>query len=221
MPVKFGLLPIPVPARADVDACGGGCGSGASDAAGGAAEVVSVGMRFPFAKTMTFEQIVSFWGSENLRRWPRKSVSCIAIPEESKRFLTEVGFPYKEDWTLRFDPGADDLPPIPDKPWYRRIGFDYVVPICMDEVRNGCVVAVETDEGGPERFVNSSVEHFGEFLTHYGEYRHSARTISETELLQSAIPLIEKKLRSADPSAFDDVENYWRVIIEQMKDGLL
>jgi hypothetical protein len=37
--------------------------------------------------------------------------------------LIEVGLPYKEDWTLRFDPEADHVPRLPNKSNCRRIGF--------------------------------------------------------------------------------------------------
>ena len=166
------------------------------------------------------KDIVNFWGQENLNRWSESSLRDVAIPQPSKRFLIEVGLPSNEDWTLRFDPEADHLPQLPNKGNYRRIGFDDFVPICLDEKRSGCVVAVEKDVGGSERFINSSVERFGEFLVLYQEYRKTARAVSEEEIVK-AIAGIEEGMRKADPKAFDDPNNYWPVILEQMNQGLL
>lgn len=166
------------------------------------------------------EDIVKFWGRENLKRWSESSLRDVAIPQPSKRFLIEVGLPYKEDWTLQFDPEADHLPRLPNKANYRRIGFDDFVPICLDEKRGGCVVAVETEVGGSERFINSSVERFGEFLVLYQEYRKAARAVSEEEIVKF-ISGVEERMRKADPKAFDDPNNYWPVIVEQMNQGLL
>ena len=42
---------------------------------------------------MSHDEIVGFWGRENLRRWPRHLLTDVAIPEASKRFLAEVGLP--------------------------------------------------------------------------------------------------------------------------------
>jgi hypothetical protein len=166
------------------------------------------------------KDIVNFWGQENLKRWSENSLRDVAIPQPSKRFLIEVGLPYKEDWTLRFDSEADHLPRLPNRVNCRRIGFDDVVPVCLDEKRGGCVVAVETAVGGSERFINSSVECFGEFLVLYQEYRKAARAVSEEEIVKF-ISGVEERMRKADPKAFDDPNNYWPVVVEQMNQGLL
>ncbi|MGO8843380.1 MAG: SUKH-4 family immunity protein [Methyloceanibacter sp.] len=169
---------------------------------------------------MLHEDIVNFWGWENLKRWSEDSLRDVVIPQPSKQFLIQVGLPCNEDWTLRFDPEPDHVPRLPNKANYRRIGFDDDVPICLDEKRDGCVVAVETEVGGSERFINSSVERFGHFLVLYEEYRKAARAVSE-EVIVKIIPGIEERMRKADPKVFDNPNNYWPVIVEQMNQGLL
>jgi hypothetical protein len=169
---------------------------------------------------MLAAEIVSFWGKDNLKRWSESSLDDVAIPLSSKRFLIDVGLPCKEDWTLRFDIEGDQLPPLTNKKHYRRIGFDDLVPVCLDERRGGAVVAVETEFGGSERFVNSSVERFGEFLMLYQEYRKTARSASEEEI-PSIINGIEGQMCRIDPEAFDDSNNYWPLVVEQMNQGLL
>src|SRR5262245_30781305 len=116
---------------------------------------------------MLAEEIVRFWGADNLKRWPETALRDVRIPQTGKRFLAEVGLPARVDWTLRFDPEADSLPPLPNRRNYRRIGFDDIIPICLDENRDGCVVVVETEIGGGERFVNSTVERLAGFLVLY------------------------------------------------------
>jgi hypothetical protein len=120
---------------------------------------------------MTRKEIVRFWGADNLRRWTSDDLRDVAISELSKSFLIEVGLPYREHgWTMRFDDGARRLPRLAGKPSYCRIGFDYVLPICLDERRHGCVVLVEEEIGRTERFINSNVELFGECLVYYERY---------------------------------------------------
>src|SRR5690349_15424104 len=116
---------------------------------------------------MTHEEIIGFWGHDRLKRWSEHSLRDVNIPESSKQFLREVGLPCKEDWTLRFDAETDKLPPLPSRGNCRQIGFDDSVPLCLDENRRGSVVAVETRT---DRFINTSVERFGEFLVLYQEY---------------------------------------------------
>jgi len=167
------------------------------------------------------DEIIKFSGYENLRRWPEQNVRDLKIPDSSKAFLIEVGLPPKEkDWTLRFDTDTDAFPALPGKPYYRAIGFDYIVPICLDESRGGSVLADEAVVNGPERFVNSNVELFGEFLAHYEKYRCSVRGLSEKEV-QALISGIEKIMQENDREALEGPENWWPGLLEQMRDGFL
>ena len=167
---------------------------------------------------MERQDIIRFWGQENLRRWSEEDLRDVAIPRSSKSFLVEVGLPFREDWTLRFDRDSGPLPRLPNKSYYRRIGFDGPVPICLDEHGGGRVVAAEHD--GTARYINSSIEVFGESLVFYQQYRKEARTASDDEV-QDIIAETEEHLRDADPTAFGDANNWWPVIVEQMKQGLL
>jgi hypothetical protein len=168
---------------------------------------------------MTAEELVRFWGEDRLRRWPIERLRTVEIPEASRRFLSEVGLPHRDDWTLRFDPEAEDLPPLPGKPRLRRIGFDYHVPICLDEESGGRVVKVDP-EGGAVGLINSDVERLADCLTIYEDYRDRVAGLSEEEA-QSLISEVEGRMKTADPHAFDDPENWWPVVIEQMRDGML
>jgi hypothetical protein len=168
---------------------------------------------------MQKEDIIRFWGWDNLKRWSKEDLRDVAITESSKLFLTEVGLPRRADWTMRFDEEANRLPRLQNKPNYRQIGVAYVVPICLDERRNGCVVDVEEAIGGPERYINSSVELFGECLVYYQQYRLVARATEDD--VQDVVATTEQRMRKADPRAFRNDEDWWPVIVEQMTDGLL
>ena len=169
---------------------------------------------------MASHESIAFWGPNNLKRWPKAYVEDLRIANSSKQFLAHVGLPCNENWTLRFDCDAESLPRLARRPSFRRFGFDGAVPICLDEDFNGRVVADETEINGEERMINSSVEHFGEFLVLYQQYRHSARIMSEDQVL-ALIPRIERRMREIDPDALHDPSSYWPLILEQMKQGLL
>jgi hypothetical protein len=166
-------------------------------------------------------EIIRFWGYENLRRWPERNVRDLKIADSSKTFLIEVGLPSKEQtWTMLFDGETDTFPRLPGKPDYRTVGYDYIVPICLDESRGGIVLADEAVVNGPETFVNSSVELFGEFLVYYQQYRYTAKALSEEEV-ETLISRIEETMRERDGKALSSPEDWWPGILEQMKDGFL
>jgi hypothetical protein len=91
-------------------------------------------------------------------------------------------------------------------PHHRLIGFDDVVPICLDELANGRVVALEHGVGGGERHINSSVERFAQSLVLYQQYREGVRAILE-DSAQELIARTADRVRAADPSAFIDPNN--------------
>jgi hypothetical protein len=164
-------------------------------------------------------EIIRYWGRDNLKRWSRDVLRRVTIPESSKSYLVEVGLPFRADWTFQFDDDASRLPQLPNKPSYRRIGFDDPVPICLDEERHGCVVEVGDEFGYPERYFNSSVEFFGECLVYYQQYRLIARGTEDD--VPDLVAATERRMRKADPAAFTDEESCWPLIIEQMTYGML
>src|SRR5262245_55525350 len=118
---------------------------------------------------MTDADIIQFWGEKSLVRWRSDVIAATGLPAEAKRFLVDVGLPCDVDWTMRFNTEGGRLPELADHPGYSIIGRDYVVPICLDEARDGRVVSFSGR--GEEEFMNSNVHLFGEFLVLYQQYR--------------------------------------------------
>lgn len=170
---------------------------------------------------MAPEDIVAFWGADNLRRWSPDALRGVKIPQSSKDFLIRVGLPTKDvGWTMRFDDEAASLPRMPGKSTYRRIGFDDFVPICLDEARNGSVMLIDPPWCAENDFVNSSVEAFGQFVMWYQQYRQDGPGLTEPEV-EPLIAETERRMRDRDAAAFADGNNFWPVILEQMYNGML
>jgi hypothetical protein len=169
---------------------------------------------------MTRDEMKRFWGSGNLIRWPRQVLESTHLPEDAKSFLAEVGLPLNVDWTMRFNLDTRQVFRTGKNHTHCIIGFDDTVPICLREDRGGIVVWAE--EGGPERFANSSVMALGEFLVLYQTYRTADLGPAESEDdLTALIDHTEEIMRSKDPRSLAGPENVWSVIVEQMRDGLL
>jgi hypothetical protein len=167
---------------------------------------------------MSNEEIVHFWGEDLLVRWPRNLVIEMNLPEGAKRFLAEVGLPREVDWTMRFELTPQELQRSEHDPRQLVIGYDDVAAIGLDKQREGCVVSTGPD--GKQRFVNSDVHRFGEFLVLYQRYRLAVRN-SDDEGAQEVIAKTEQEMRASDPTALSDPECWWAVIVEQMRAGLL
>lgn len=166
----------------------------------------------------TEDQIVAFWGKDRLERWRLEHIAASTIPDESVQFLATVGLPHLDDWTFRFD-ASKGLPRHAARPSYLILGHDYDVPICLDEHRAGAVVLLQNQPDCDERYINVSVRKFAESLVVYQQYRIAVA--SDEPHADSLIAVTERLLREADPTGFLDMDSFWPVIIEQMKDGLL
>jgi hypothetical protein len=163
--------------------------------------------------------IIAFWGEENLKRWKEEEIGCLGLPANVTEYLRDVGLPCREDWTLEFDSRTDALPFLPDDERYRVVGYDYVVPLCLD-LRENCRIMSVDDDPDKVLFVNSGIEEFGEFLMLYGRYRRQDDPFGEEEAL-AFIEATEQEMRRSDPAALADAGCWWPLILEQMRDGFL
>jgi hypothetical protein len=168
---------------------------------------------------MSNEEMIQFWGEDSLVKWPRDLLARIDLPNDAKRFLAEVGLPCVSDWTMRFDLTLDQMQQATIEPRCFIIGYDYKCPILLDKQKRGSVISVE--HGRNERFVNTDICRFGECLVLYQQYRLAVRAMDDEEKIQNLISNTENAMRAIDPTAFADANDWWAVIIEQMRSGLL
>ena len=167
----------------------------------------------------TSRDLGTFWGQAPTVHWDSRTLEKISISVESKRFLTEIGLPQLSDCTLRFETSPS---------WVTSglllIGFDGPNPVCL--ARGDRVDSVILQELGQvtTRFVNRTVAEFGCFLALYQQYRLQAREVDETtdgSRIDELINDVERTMRNADESALNSAENYWPLILEQVRAGLL
>jgi hypothetical protein len=157
------------------------------------------------------------FGHDALYRWNAKALESAKILPASKEFLSQVGLPSKEDWTLSFGSPDGELKRYLLKPALLIVGYDDMVPICIDESADSRVVAAESKVN---RFINTTISQFGACLALYQTYRQEVRGMDDDEAL-ALIEQIESKMRDVDAEAFLYEDYWWPVIVEQMKNGML
>ncbi len=154
------------------------------------------------------KEIVEFWGWDDLVRGPAGVLRDVAIPDKSKRFLTEVGLPSVVDKTLVFGREGDQLPRLGDGGHYRRIGFDDYAPICLDERRDGAVVCAASLIDSIDYYMNCDVQHLCECLIYYmkltqiqDDLKGLRSDLPEEEDMPFVIET-ERVVRDVDPTSF-------------------
>jgi hypothetical protein len=163
------------------------------------------------------DDIVKSWSANDLRRWPVQCLRDVAIPEPSKSFLVEVGLTVYSDVGFQFHPLVGDPPRLAGRPHLRSIGrmFEAAL-VCLDEQADGHVILVDPSL----RYLNSRVDRFAACLILYLQLRAIAQRSRPTEIPKEFAARFERDLLNVDPTIFSDPENFWAVIVWEMKQGL-
>lgn len=167
---------------------------------------------------ISYEDLVRVWGAGNVIRIPAKDLDRVELPAEAARFLAEVGLPLRTDWL--FELKELEMLTHPRRPGrYCRFGSDLANELCAS-ADTGQVVSVSLDAEHLDRFVNTSVPLFAEFLMLVTAERIRFPGLADDEIDQ-VVAALEYRLQELDPPALHSPDNWWSVIIEQLQDGLL
>ncbi|MGW3118501.1 nucleic acid/nucleotide deaminase domain-containing protein [Streptomyces sp. NPDC001107] len=99
---------------------------------------------------------------------------------------------------------------------WARLGSDGGFELCADT--DGTVWALLLGYDEPNRFVNSSPEAFASGLT---EAREALRVILSTDqprVASAAFDRLGERLRAQDPRAFAERENWWPLVLDDIRD---
>jgi len=177
------------------------------------------------------KELKALWGTDSIVVLPPALLADASIPQASKAFLSESGLPHRADLLVTFDISERGLQtlsefaqagglhaPLHGERFYR-IGTDGGTQICL-AVGSGEVVAVDVAGQLPDRFVNSTIQ---QFIGCLGLFRMHSQRIQGLpyDEIDRMVPAFEESVRSIDPKALAECENWWSVILEQMRDGLL
>lgn len=99
---------------------------------------------------------------------------------------------------------------------WARLGSDGGFELCEGE--EGTVRAVLLDFDEADRFVNSSSEEFASGLARLHETLRVILSTDEPQAAASAFDRLAKRLRFDDPRAFADRENWWPLVLDDIRD---
>ncbi|MCW3099418.1 MAG: immunity protein [Chthonomonadaceae bacterium] len=179
---------------------------------------------------VTAEEMIEAWGKSGLIQYDPPAVARVSIPEESKKFLVEIGLPRWNGEAILYGVPNNHLPPLSsilphnlahraDYGHYRVLGigsqatmltggqsydeaFNYV---CLDEYTDGRVVLITNELGMLHIFfLNSSVLHLAKFLLlehERNQWLEQAEDRWDGEALRTLGRRIVKEMHEIDPAA--------------------
>lgn len=177
-----------------------------------------------------FELTEGVFGRNGLVRASNECVASLLIPEKSKEFLVKVGVPKENILLCEFDLSSfpflkkhaenkgitveEDLP-------YKVIGNDGYMQICLSEQsKMGEVIAYDLNGELPIRYINCNIETFIAFLALYVK-DYCKYNDQKDDVLDEYAEKLEAKMKVVDPKAFSNPDNWWFLVTQQMKEGML
>lgn len=158
--------------------------------------------------------ILGYWGTEKLHKYPRVTLGSISIPESSKDFLERVGLPIIDDLRFRFTPTESTFPIVDETQSLRQIGAYDCAQICIKE-ENGEVYWYDDDDNNA-LYMNSYLEAFVLHLTLYHQMLLASRGDTRAEARKEIVYTTEQQMRLIDSSAFAGTELFWSMIFEEI-----
>ena len=163
------------------------------------------------------DDLAQLWGEANVVR-SNVDAQAMPLPADAITILSEVGLPRHAD--PLFEVGDLAMIRIPGRHGlYCRFGSDLGTDLCVS-AKTGEVGSFSSTGKYPARFVNTSLALFAEFLVLVSAERNRFPGLDDDQI-DHLIAALEERLRQLDEHAFADSDNWWAVIFEQLRDGLL
>jgi hypothetical protein len=139
------------------------------------------------------------------------------LPDDTRQFLTDHGLPAEGPLLVQFTGVLEHFPRRDGESL--AIGNDGGVRLVLAK-HSGEVLAIDPAGELPDRFVNSDLPRFLQFL---GRYEVAQATFAPVtrEVATRGARALRDELRGLDPRAIDDPEAWWAVILEQTEQGFL
>lgn len=173
---------------------------------------------------MTPEEFRTLWEREEtsqLVRYPQSAVLGLAIPQEAKSFLMEIGLPEEAAPFLDFGGSSHVRMPTVTEVWkageqrYHIIGSNgYGDPVCVDTESAGRVFYLLHDDEMTPRFMNSSIPQLAYSLLAFRKVVADTNSIGgKGAYLDGHIPpqLVDRfitEMETIDPPAISS-QHFW------------
>jgi hypothetical protein len=167
------------------------------------------------------KDLVEIWGEGDIFVASPEAIEAIPLPESARRILVEVGLPktFDQQYAGNIFESVSPVLMSGSTTALCRIGVASGAVICVN-LDSGDVIALSCSQNGRDYFINSTIELFVYFLCKFAILRKSYVDSSDSEIKARA-EAAEGGLRLQDPRAFNDPENWWPLIFEQVRDGFM
>lgn len=167
---------------------------------------------------VSHEDLLRLWGESNVVQIDPTEHLLLHLPRQTAETLARVGLPRRIEMLFEArELQMVDVPHLSGR--YCMFGSDLGTELCIS-VDTGVVLSLSLNRRYPDRFVNTTLALFLEFLVLVTIERAALAHVRDQDI-DARIAALESRLRQMDERALADPDNWWSVIIEQMRDGFL
>jgi len=167
---------------------------------------------------VTRADVLAVFGVGDLITYGEDALSQVELPRDAREVLRDIGVPRREEPLFEAAVPTMMLVPGRDQP-VCRFGSDFGTDLCIVP-DSGEVISASSHIESTERFVNSSLSQFIEFLVQVTTQRREFAGLADSEV-DRRVRELEVELTRFDGNALSGPDNWWAVIVEQPKAGLL
>lgn len=138
-----------------------------------------------------------------------------SLSNETKKILCDIGLPKEPLNFIQFN--IDEIE-IELNDSYVVIGNDFGTDICINDKDE--IISIDKENEYPIRFVNKSLKDLLECIFIYKQYEQEINN-AEDDDIESILDEIRMKFKIVDKEVFNNEENWWSIILEQIESGMM
>lgn len=138
-----------------------------------------------------------------------------SLSNETKKILCDIGLPKEPLNFIQFNIDEIEIE-LNDR--YIVIGNDFGTDICINEKEE--IISIDKENEYPIRFVNKSLKDFLECIFIYKQYEQEINNVADDDI-ESILDEIKMKFEIIDKEVFNNEENWWSIILEQIELGMM
>jgi hypothetical protein len=157
----------------------------------------------------TIPEVIEYWGRDNLATWPPATLFNVALPEEQRRFLIEVGLPRNPDAPFRFGPAHSEAVTSGRQPDLMPIGAWTYMGFYLDTAKHGIVVAADEPFSNHVLYANAGVRELAKCVCLIHQYMIYPEPLDTISGILEHLDDVWVGIGKADLTALSSWDYWW------------
>lgn len=165
--------------------------------------------------TITLQAMRTVWPGAEIRLCDPADLDGLGLPPDAQYVLIDVGLPANIEFFFTARRPVLFHPRQHPDATFCRIGTDEGGDLSVTPAGGVEWTSTDTDL---VRSVSTSLATFAETFFYFGQYRQRVKDLAEDDV-EPLIDAFAQRLQAVDPEIMDDGDNFWVLVLDQMREG--